>query len=60
MKYKGLEYTLIQTIAPSGWRWSFRYLDCEFSGSNSTRREAVRAAERAIDNVLRLRLSLHN
>ena len=44
MHYNSIEYSLAQTIAPSGWRWSFQYLDHDFSGANRTRHEAVRAA----------------
>jgi hypothetical protein len=55
MNYKGVEYSLVQVIAPPGWRWSFEYVGNEFSGTNRTRHEAIRAAHRAIDNLLQLR-----
>ena len=60
MQYKGIEYTLVQTIAPAGWRWHLIYLDHEFSDVHPTRHEAVRGAQRNIDNLLCLQLSLHN
>ncbi|HTO66976.1 MAG TPA: hypothetical protein VMM15_37640 [Bradyrhizobium sp.] len=59
MDYKGIEYSLVQSIAPSGWRWCFQYLDHEFTDFNRTRYEAVMAAERAIDNLLELKLRIH-
>jgi hypothetical protein len=59
MDYMGVEYSLVQTIAPYGWRWSFLYLGNEFSGSDRTRHEAVRAAQRAIANLLQLKLTVH-
>jgi hypothetical protein len=59
MDYMGIEYCLVQTIAPSGWRWSFLYLGHEFSGSGRTRHEAVRDAQLAIANLLRLKLTVH-
>jgi hypothetical protein len=59
MDYMGVEYSLVQTIAPHGWRWSFLYLDHEFSGRNQTRHEAVRAAQQAIANLIKLKLTVH-
>ena len=59
MEHKGIEYSLVRTIAPSGWRWSFQYVGHEFEGSNRTRHEAVRAAQQAIDNLLQLKLTIH-
>lgn len=60
MQYKGFEYILVQTIAPRGWRWSFTHLDHEFSDAHPTRHEAVRGAQRAIDNLISLQLTPHN
>ncbi len=60
MEYKGLEYILIQTIAPSGWRWHLTYLGHEFSDIHPTRHEAVRGAQRAIDNLMKLQLKAYN
>jgi hypothetical protein len=59
MDYRGVEYFLVESIAPSGWRWSFRYLDHEFSDFARTHYEAVRAVERAIDNLRQLKLRMH-
>jgi hypothetical protein len=59
MEYKGVEYTLIQTIIPIGWRWRLEYLGHEFAGSSQTRHGAVRAAHQAIDNLLQLNLRVH-
>ena len=59
MDYKGVQYSLIQTIAPPGWRWSFQYIGHEFSGSNRTRPEAFRAVQQAIDNLMQLKLTVH-
>ena len=60
MEYKGFEYVLVQTIAPSGWRWRFTYVDHEFTDVHPTRHEAVRGAQRAIDNLIRVQLTSHN
>ncbi len=60
MDYRGVEYWLVQTIAPSGWRWRFEYLGHEFCDFNRTRHEAAKAAQRAIDNLLQLKLTVHD
>lgn len=60
MQYRSYEFELVQTIAPAGWRWSFAHLQHEFSDVRPTRHEAVRGAQRAIDNLISLQLTLHN
>ena len=59
MDYRGVEYSLVRSIAPSGWRWIFHYLDHEFSDINRTRHEAITAVERAIDKLVELKLRVH-
>jgi YD repeat-containing protein len=59
MNYKGIEYSLLQTIAPQGWRWRFEYFGNEYSDSSRTRHGAVLSAQRAIDNLLQLKLTVH-
>lgn len=58
MEYMGIEYSLVQTIAPSGWRWTFLYLDHEFSGGCRTRHEAILDAQRTIFSLLELKLTV--
>ena len=60
MEYKGFKYDLVQTIMPSGWRWTFVHLDHEFSDTHLTRHEGIRSAQRAIDTLISLELTLHN
>jgi hypothetical protein len=55
LDYRGVQYFLVQTIAPRSWRWHFEFLSSEYSGSCPTRAAAVLEARRAIDNLLRLR-----
>jgi hypothetical protein len=59
MDHMGVEYSLVQTIAPRGWRWSFICLGHEFSGTNRTRHEAIRAAQQAIANLIKLKPTVH-
>jgi hypothetical protein len=53
MRYKDVEYTLVQTSAPAGWRWSFKdAMGREKSGASADRRIAICKAENAIDKLL--------
>jgi hypothetical protein len=53
MIYRGVEYRLVQTIAPKGWRWSFEYAGRQRSGHKSHREEAVTHLKRSIDQAIR-------
>jgi hypothetical protein len=54
MEHQGVKYTVVQTINPPGWKWSF-----EREGRSPrtkiafNRAEAVSAAERAISQTIR-------
>lgn len=53
-EYQGIEYTVVQTINPSGWKWSFeRDGRSPRTGIALNRAEAVSAAQRAISQLLR-------
>jgi hypothetical protein len=55
MEYKGVEYSVVQLIEGSGWRWEVRFGD----GKNKTgvtpisRAAAIKIAEYEVDRVLR-------
>ncbi|MBR1090443.1 hypothetical protein JQ621_23500 [Bradyrhizobium manausense] len=54
MEHKGIEYTVVQTINPSGWKWSFeRNGRSPKSGIAFDRAEAISAAQRAIGQLIR-------
>ena len=55
INHNGVEFSLVQTIAPKGWRWRFEFLDNEYSDISPTRAGAIQEARRAIDNLLRLK-----
>jgi hypothetical protein len=53
MRYKEVEYTLVQTSSPSGWKWSFKdAVGREKSGASADRRFAISTAEHAIEKLL--------
>jgi hypothetical protein len=53
MIYRGVEYRLVQSIAPKGWRWSFEYAGRQRSGHKSHREEAFTHLKRSIDQAIR-------
>ena len=54
MRYKGIEYTIVQTANPFGWKWTV-FLDATRTrtGISRARADAVLDAERAIDKALK-------
>jgi hypothetical protein len=55
MEHQGIEYTVVQTINPSGWKWSFeRDGRSPRWGIAFNRAEAISAAQRAIGQLLRV------
>jgi hypothetical protein len=54
MEHQGVEYTVVQTINPFGWKWSFERDDKRpKTGVAFSRTEAVSAAEQAISKSVR-------
>ena len=54
MEHQGIQYTVVQTINPSGWKWSFeRDGRSPKTGIAFDRAEAITAAQRAIGQLLR-------
>ena len=55
MKYKGVEYTVVQMVDGTGWRWEVTFA----AGKNKSgvtpvsRAAAIKAAEYQIDRVVR-------
>jgi hypothetical protein len=54
MEHDGIEYMVVQTINPRGWKWSFeREGKKPKTGLAFSRAEAVTAATRAIGQLIR-------
>jgi hypothetical protein len=52
MEYKGIEYSVLQTACPTGWKWAARLSGIKISsGKASNRPEAVRLAQTAIEKA---------
>jgi hypothetical protein len=53
MRYRGVEYTVVQGIERGVWKWSASVEGVIVMGNEQTRSGAVTAAEKAIDRALR-------
>jgi hypothetical protein len=53
MKYKGIEYQVVQTASPGGWRWTAHLDDGQTkTGMSSTEQYAIFDATNAIEKAL--------
>ena len=52
MKYRQVDYTVVQGIGRTIWIWGFAVGGKPFTGKAPNKAEAVAAAERAIDRAL--------
>jgi hypothetical protein len=53
MKYRDIEYTVVQGIGRNMWKWSVTFdADLPVKGEAMTKVDAVRKAERVIDLAL--------
>jgi hypothetical protein len=54
MTYKQIEYSVVQTANPSGWKWTV-FLDAKRTrtGHSYSRAHGVLDAERAIDSAIK-------
>jgi hypothetical protein len=55
MKYRDIEYSVVQGIERGVWKWTASVADVVVVGQAATKAEAVREAERAIDRALALK-----
>jgi hypothetical protein len=52
LKYRDVEYTVVQSIERQLWKWSLSLEGVFLRGQAATKAEAVTGAERAIDRAL--------
>ena len=52
MKYRHIEYTIVQGIERGVWKWSASVAGVVIMGQAAIKSEAVTAAEKAIDRAL--------
>jgi len=52
LKYRDVEYTVVQGIGRQLWKWGFALEGKAVTGQGATKAEAVAETERAIDRAL--------
>jgi hypothetical protein len=52
MKYRDVEYTVVQGLGRQLWKWGFAIEGRALTGQAATKAEVVAEAERAIDKAL--------
>jgi hypothetical protein len=56
MKYKGYEYTVVQTANPTGWKWTVQLDETRTKiGSAFSRASAITFAEQTIEKAVKKR-----
>jgi len=56
MEHKGLEYSIVQTSSPTGWKWTVRLDDGRTkTGTAPNRTAAIRLAEIRIEKAVKKR-----
>jgi hypothetical protein len=56
MEHNGIEYSVVQTTSPAGWRWTVRIAGRKPKpGVSHNRQMAVNAAKAAIENAIRVK-----
>jgi hypothetical protein len=56
MKYRDIEYTVLQGIERGVWKWSASVAGVVLMGHAAIKSQAVTAAEKAIDRALHLKM----
>jgi hypothetical protein len=52
MRYRDIEYAVVQGIQRQLWKWEVAFEGTHLRGQAATKREAIAEAERAIDRAL--------
>src|SRR6266851_4817224 len=52
MRYRDIEYTVVQGIGRQLWKWAVSFESIHLRGQGATKSEAIAEAERAIDRAL--------
>jgi hypothetical protein len=55
MEYRGVQYAIVRTMAPNGWRWIIKRAPNDKTGVVSNRDDAVRLAKKFIDELIKYR-----
>ena len=53
MEHRGVEYAVVRTLFPTIWRWSVKRDHKEKVGTSFSREDAIRHAEKYIDQLIK-------
>jgi len=58
MRHRDIEYEVVQTVSPTGWKWTFQIEGQQMkTGKAGSRAIAMVLAQAAIDKAIRVKLS---
>jgi hypothetical protein len=55
MDYRGIDFTVVQSLSPKGWKWSVSLGHKDAGGTQYDRESAVRRAKLYIDELIKKR-----
>ena len=55
MDHRGVEFMVVQSLSPRGWKWSVNLGHKDVGGVQYDRESATRKAERYIDSLIKKR-----
>ena len=55
MNYREMEFAVVQSLSPKGWRWSINLGNREAGGTQFDRDSAIRRAKKYIDDLIEKR-----
>ena len=59
MRYRGIEFEVVQTVSPTGWKWTFQIEGQQMkTGKAGSRAIAIVLVQAAIDKAIRMKIPL--
>jgi hypothetical protein len=55
MNYRGVDFMVVQSLSPRGWKWSVNLGHREAGGTQYDRESAISKAKKCIDDLIRKR-----
>jgi hypothetical protein len=55
MNYRGVDFMVVQSLSPKGWKWFVNLGHREASGTQYDRERAISKAKKCIDDLIRKR-----
>ena len=52
MEHRGVDFIVVQTLSPPGWKWTVKTGQAERAGMHRNRSIAIRRAKKCIDELI--------